>query len=391
MSAQRSLWSGLGELDVFGSRVWDKAPMRCRASPTFDPAEVISARELDRLISSRHSSARLMENGAYLSDDLHREHGLRRRDDRTWLSDPDALLARFRAGAAIVLPSAHEVWPPIASLTSHLERILDARVGATLFVSPPGTVTDWHADGGHLFVLHLYGAKQWLVQQEPDGPLAVTLRPGDILYVPKGLLHYVAGGDAVAVHVSFYSAGATWADLLKSALASRIDSLSNPSLQRNPLNPCWGAASRDEWVATLDRLTSEVLDVVATLRHTLPDLDTDSLAPARPRRPLGRTSQALALLDAWSALAVTNDSALRVRPDGGVEIEAGSSAVSLRFAGRVVQVRASQCDAVARILATADRSFVPAELGLTDDESIALIRQLVAEGLLERWPREAPG
>lgn len=381
----------LGELDEFGSQVWDKAPMHCRASPTFDPAEIISACELDRLVSSRHSNARLMENGAYLSDDLHRERGLRRRDDRTWLSDPAALLARFRTGAAIVLPSAHEIWPPIEALASHLERILDAHVGATLFVSPPDSVTDWHADGGHLFVLHLYGAKHWLVQHEPDGPLAVTLHPGEVLYVPKGLLHYVTGNDAVSVHVSFYSAGATWADLLKSALASRIDSLANPALERNPLNPRWGAASRGEWVATLEKLTSDLLDVVSTLRHAVPDLDADSLAPTRPRRPVGRTSRPSALLDVWGSLAVTDDSVLRVRPDAGVEMEAGPSALLLRFDGRLVQVRASLYDAVARILATADRPFAPAELGLANAESLALIRLLVTEGLLERCQREVPG
>jgi hypothetical protein len=195
----------------------------------------------------------------------------------------------------------------------------------------------------------------------------------------------------VAVHVSFYSAGATWADLLKSALSSRIDSLSNPSLQRNPLNPRWGEASRGEWVATLDRLTSEVQDVVSALRHTMPDLDADALAPTRPRRPVDRTRQAYAFLDAWSAFSVTTDSALRVRPDSGVEMEAGPSAVSLRFDGRLVEVRASLCAAVARILAAADRAFVPAELGLNDDESLALVRQLVAEGLLERCRSEAPG
>jgi hypothetical protein len=389
MNPQSSLWGVLGDLDEFGSRSWDKAPLHCRASSTFDPAAIVSVLELDRLISSRHANVRLLKNGAYLSDDLHRERGLRRSDERTWLSDPAALLARFRTGAAIVLPSAHELWPPIEMLTSQLERILDAQVGATLFVSPPGSVTDWHGDNGHLFVLHLYGARHWLVQHESDGPLAVTLRPGEVLYVPQGLLHHVHGDGAVAVHISFYSSGATWSDLLKSALASRLDRLDSPWLQRNPVNPRWGAASRAEWTATLDRLTSELVHVIAMLRPAIPDLDADSLAPARPRRPIDRTRQEQAFLDAWTAFGVTNDSALRLRPDASVEIEAGASAVSLRFDGRLVEVPAPLCDAVARILA-AERAFVPAELGLDDDASLALVRQLVAEGLLERCRHEAP-
>jgi hypothetical protein len=391
VSPQSSLWAVLGDPDEFGSNWWDKAPLHCGAPPGFDAATVVSLHELDRLISSRHTDVRLLDDGAYVNEEVHRERGLRRSDERTWLSDPATVLARFRAGATIVLRSAHELWPPIEALTSQLAQILDTQVGAMVFVSPSASITDWHADKGHLFVLHLYGAKHWFAQRDgPDGhrqgqaPLAVTLRPGEVLYLPKGFLHRVHGTETVAVHVSFFSDGATWADLLKSALASRIDELSNPCLERNPVNPHWGQASRAEWVGTIDRLMSELQHVMCTVRQALPTLDADSLAPTRPRRPLDRVSQEGAFVNACNAFDVTLGSTLRVRPDINVDVDAGPSMLTLRFDGRVVQLQRSLSDAVARILATPDHTFLPTELGLSDDESLFLIRHLVAEGMLER-------
>jgi JmjC domain len=307
--SEPSPWNVLGDLDEFGIGYWDTAPIHRRGAPNFDPASVITLRELDRLVASRHANIRLLEGGGYVDDGVHRERGLRRSDERTWLSDPAALVARFRAGATMVMPSAHEVWAPIARLTSELARLLAAQVGAALFVSPPDSVTDWHADGGHLFVLHLYGSKLWLLDSADTEahaatthPPAVAVRPGDVLYVPKGFLHRVQGGEGPAVHLSCYSSGATYGDLLKSALANRIDDLTAAS-GRNPLNPNWGDQSRAVWTATLLELLDALHHEISDMRQAVPALDADSLAPARVRPPIAGASHECEFLEAYEAFA----------------------------------------------------------------------------------------
>jgi len=308
--SEPSLWDILGNLDEFGIQHWDKAPIHRRGARSFDPASIITLRELDRLVSSRHANIRLLDGGAYLDDGIHRERGLRRSDERTWLSDPAALVARFRAGATMVMPSAHEIWAPIARLTGELARLLAAQVGATLFVSPPDSVTDWHADGGHLFVLHLYGSKLWLLDSDDAETRArtnhlpaIAVGPGDVLYVPKGFHHRVQGGEGPAVHVSFYSSGATYGDLLKSALANQIDHLAAASLGRNPLNPNWGTQSRAAWTATLRELLDALHHEMSDMHQTIPDLDADSFAPARVRPPNAAAGQECEFLEAYEAFA----------------------------------------------------------------------------------------
>lgn len=397
MSSESSPWDVLGDLDEFGSLRWDQAPLHRSAAADFDAASIISLRELDRMIASRHTNVRLFDRGAYVDDHAHRERGLRRTDERTWLSDPKAVLAGFQAGATIVIQSAHEIWAPIEGLTSQLATLLDAQVGATLFVSPPGSMTDWHVDNGHLFVLHLYGTKHWLIARDgPTGaprgtpPLAVSLHPGDVIYVPRDFLHRVEGGDAASVHVSFYSAAATWSDLLKSALTSRIDALSNEWRDRNPVNPNWGDASRAKWNAILEQLMIDVQQMMCEVRQAIPELDGDALAPTRIRRPLHRITQDGAFLNAYDAFAVALESRLRVRPHLDAVLDEGPEMSTLRFADHCIELPTTSSKGLARILGTTGETFAPTELGLSPDDSLLLVRRLVAEGLLEQAGNEPP-
>ncbi|WP_067535211.1 JmjC domain-containing protein [Nocardia crassostreae] len=106
----------------------------------------------------------------------------------------------------------------VRDLTESIARQLDRQVEAFYFVTPPGTSgRPVHRDDADVLVVQIAGAKLWRIHAGPDdgawepsrvadpGPvlLEVVVRPGEVLYVPRGHAHAAtAVGDAPSVHLS---------------------------------------------------------------------------------------------------------------------------------------------------------------------------------------------
>lgn len=148
--------------------------------------------------------------------------GLKRRRIRK-----DRLYGLMASGATVVLNRIELVSPQAREICLTLGRYLGALTAANAYASFGGEpATDIHWDGHDVVVVQLFGAKHWqlfeptlelpLHSQEsegregeaPDTPvLDVTMRAGDVLYVPRGWWHRVSPIDdqetlhlAVGVH-----------------------------------------------------------------------------------------------------------------------------------------------------------------------------------------------
>jgi ribosomal protein L16 Arg81 hydroxylase len=103
-----------------------------------------------------------------------------------------------------------------------LAALIGAPVFGTLFITPgPENAFPAHYDAANVFALQLAGAKRWdLFEQVFPLPLSDTdvnslpMRPprvmeshdlttGDLLYVPRGLVHEVIPTSCPSLHISF--------------------------------------------------------------------------------------------------------------------------------------------------------------------------------------------
>lgn len=161
---------------------------------------------------------------------------------------PDAALtlaevdAQFGLGFTVLVNDADLRDSRLAELCAALERSLKLPVNANVYASPAGpSGFEAHVDEMDVLVLQLRGAKAWTVY-EPFLPLTdaerkfapplellatlpalrLTLRPGDVLYLPRGFPHEAAtaDGSARSTHVTLgvLSKGATWAGLVHGLL-----------------------------------------------------------------------------------------------------------------------------------------------------------------------------
>jgi ribosomal protein L16 Arg81 hydroxylase len=244
--------------------------------------------------------------------------------------DPARLAGMAREGAQAWLANefvAHSVFPiaptnaaqlrdtgatlyfinlPLPALTDSLADFLGAprrKVLASLFFTPAGGGAVPHFDKNENFTIQLTGAKRWqvgeapMVPNTPDsytlGSTAVTpalapllagvqrppertvdLRPGTLLYVPRGTVHHTGAGEpSWSLNLSYCPS--TWLDLLLAGLRETLGS-----------SPRWRGTVTGAGGDPAAQSANCLPELIAELRTLLDDpAQAEALARAFLQRP----------------------------------------------------------------------------------------------------------
>ncbi|MEV4504819.1 JmjC domain-containing protein [Streptomyces klenkii] len=200
---------------------WRTAPAVLR--PHDPPVDVLPLAELDRLLDHGLLKA------PYIN--LVQEHGQlpahRFCVPRVVLgevvedyADAGAVRALIRDERATLLLRYVDQWHAgVRALTTGVGDLLGRQVEAFYFLTPGGTQgRPVHRDDADVLAVQISGAKRWRVHGGPadgnweprredgdPGPLLLdtVLRPGEVLYVPRGFAHRASAvGDAPSAHLS---------------------------------------------------------------------------------------------------------------------------------------------------------------------------------------------
>ncbi|WP_411140075.1 JmjC domain-containing protein [Streptomyces sp. x-80] len=191
---------------------------------------------------------------------------------------PAELHARLAEGASLVIDAVDELHPAVGRAAMELEQWLRTGVQANLYASwtaREGFGVHW--DDHDVVVVQVDGVKRWKVygptraapmykdteepEPPPEEPLTeVVMRPGDLLYLPRGWWHSVAASEGErSLHLTFGIRTTTGAQLL-SWLA---DDLRRHDVLRMDLPV---HASPEEQADYLERLRKEVATALADPR-----------------------------------------------------------------------------------------------------------------------------
>src|SRR4051794_31808543 len=215
--------------DEFARDHWAHTPVVTRAADL--PAGVLDLfgeDSVDELVSRRGLRApflRVAKSGRTLGDREFTEGGGVGASVADQVSD-DKLLRHFADGATIVLQGLHRTWGPLIDFTQQLAEELGHPVQANAYVTPSqNTGFSDHYDVHDVFVLQMGGEKRWRVRPPVhDSPLRdepwtdhraeieeagrrapdheFTLRPGDVLYLPRGWVHSATALGGVSTHLT---------------------------------------------------------------------------------------------------------------------------------------------------------------------------------------------
>jgi len=200
-----------------------------------------------------------------------------RNNQQTMQPDSEMVKSWLRRGASIVANDIDTLTPGLIAATDALERRLGAKVQSNLYCSwQTHQAFPAHFDTHEVFALHVAGEKVWNIYEgRLENPIAndayrnvddgfnekhrgelreqITLRPGDILYIPRGLYHDALASSDGCIHLSFGVTHVIGIDVMTLLFEH---TLADPAVRSNiPLREA-GDDARNAWIDDLvDRVT----------------------------------------------------------------------------------------------------------------------------------------
>ncbi len=371
---------------------WERQPLRVHRDEPDYYAPVLSLDEVDRVVTTLH-----LDNSEINMTDARRELTPEHYSYPSGLVDTARLCRLFADGGTIILPQLQLRVPTLAELCRAMEREFGCRFQSNIYLTPPGNAQGFtpHYDNHCVFVLQVAGTKHWKIYDTPVelpnktmpftpdrfAPGAVTdefeLKAGDLLYIPRGVMHDAVSTDALSLHVTLGAMVKTWGDVVTEAVtqAARADPAFRRSLPPGFATPGFDRGAARATFADLLRRVGELADVDALL-----DAFVEDIVDTRHGLLAGQIDQVRRLE------ALTLDSRVGARPNLLCRIGGGNDddgdAVTVSCYGNEVSLPGHAAESLR--FALAGRDFAVRDLpgDLDDAGKLVLVRRLVHEGLV---------
>ncbi|WP_421860319.1 cupin domain-containing protein [Oceanicaulis sp.] len=338
----------------------------------------------------------LLAEGLFREGDLSMARAEPRLADGVWLRE-DGLVDRgevarlYQQGATLILPQLQARHRPLADMCRQLEADFSCPVQTNIYLTPPNAQGfQTHYDNHDVLVLQVEGRKRWRLYDAPvgvpyrgerftPGRFAQTepreelvLEPGDVLYVPRGLMHDAVneGDDQASLHITTGLLAKTWADFLLEAVSEAA--LRTPALRRAlPPGYAKGAVSREHFDDAFQSALREVgqnADLDAVIH-----LFTDTAITSRPADTRG----------ALTFGALSPQTRIKRRPLIALELTEEDDHLALVAPGGALTFDSEAEAGLERLLAGATISL--SDFSAMDDAKARdVMERLIAYGAAER-------
>jgi hypothetical protein len=388
---------------TFADAYWSRAPLFThRRDLDRDFTDLLDARAVDELVSRRGLRTpflRMARDGSVLPAARFTRGGGAGAGVSDQAAD-DRILTEVVRGSTLVLQGLHRTWPPLVEFASDLASELGHPVQVNAYVTPPenrGFAA--HYDVHDVFVLQVAGHKRWRIHEPvvlnplPDQPwqqhraavsaraneqpvIDVVLEPGDALYLPRGYLHAADALGEISIHLTVGVHPVTRHHLVQQLVTrAQDDAALRASL---PMGVDLGDAD-----VLAPQLAATVAALAAHLASASGSAAVEAVAAGVAEELTGQTRPAplgpLAQLQTVEMLA--SDTRVRMRRHLRCRITRRGGALQLRLLDKTVELAAAAENAVKAVL-TGDVLTSASLPGLDPDEQLALVRQLLREGVL---------
>ena len=372
---------------VFFEEYWEKQPLVVkRPNPDYF-SSLLTLDEVDRVITTlglRYPIITLKNADQAVTSDDYTVQGD--------LIDVAKVYQLFEKGSTITLAYLDTVVETLAAFGRNLEREFSFPFQTNVYLTPAKAKgAKHHYDSHDVFVLQIAGSKQWkiygtpvklplrgqdfdpLVHERGEATLEFELEAGDVVYIPRGIVHDARSGETTSLHITVGVLHWTWTDLLLEAIAevglndSAFRRAVPPGFARQDFNR---EHAREIFRELLTRLSAKCnLDAIL-------DRFADEFMASCPPLLRGQLGQ-LANLD-----RVALDTVVGNRTGVITHVRTNRDGTTIDCYGREIAFPSHATEAVR--FALSNSKFAVCELpdDLDEPGKLTLVRRLIREGLL---------
>jgi hypothetical protein len=230
--------------ETFFAEYFEKKHLLIRREDRAYYTDLLSIKDIDRVMTERildQSELRMVNDGTPVPpENILNADGV-----------VDAVRAskEFMAGGTMVFNALHRSLPKLAAYCRALETVFSCDMQTNIYFTPDNAQGfKTHYDSHDVIVLQCEGTKTWnIYESDLELPLrsqafdpktfvagklleTIELRPGDMLYVPRGVVHDAIATDTVSLHITSGLMGKRWIELLIEAVAEQ--GLADPAFRK---------------------------------------------------------------------------------------------------------------------------------------------------------------
>ncbi|WP_019991413.1 cupin domain-containing protein [Rudanella lutea] len=150
------------------------------------------------------------------------------------------LYTAYADGHTIVINEIQHYWDPLKMLVENVRQFTSHNAVANLYLTPENEkALSPHYDSHDVFALQISGEKHWILyddtyfktpllhsfqpvfqREQLGGAREITMKAGDLLYMPRGVPHEAYTTDQSSMHITIGVHSTQWIDFISKALVS---------------------------------------------------------------------------------------------------------------------------------------------------------------------------
>lgn len=309
------------------------------------------------------------------------------------LVDPMRVARLFAEGATVIFGGLHDRHEPVRRLCTAVSQRASLKTQANIYLTPPHSQGfDAHWDTHDVFVLQIEGTKEWRIYDGgPEHPLGgqkfdpekhsagavtdeFTLRAGQILYIPRGVMHAAAATDDVSLHITLGVICYTWSELLSDCLAELLER--SPTWRENL--PLGFGAEPDMSVARLEQ------ELRARLSGFVDQVDVREVVSSRMQQVENQHRPRVGdhLRQALASAALSDEHVVERRPGLPSRLELRGDRAIVRSGEREVSFPATAHRTLEQVLAQDSIPVASIDDDLDAGSRRTVIATLIREGII---------